>query len=456
MPTRGPKTTGDLIIVHQQDRKSRTRARAHLAHNGIRKRIQKQRGSDDDSLPSPGSKAVATPSISTPVALSGFSMVEYLISTNIFLDLSSTWGVSPAVCPSPANLSHTLSRASDALECIFRANLAFHWLDLKLGTTPEEKRNMKVAALTYRGQALALAQKELLRCRGSGSTNSDTILQPVHPANREISFGIVLRMLQLDYRFARCDVEAHFVACRQLLRGSSDVGRLMVDHHLIGALASTIRNPHLHHLMITFECVNCTSKSVIWDDADLGFLTNHLCQFVNRLKACDVVSTENRTLGESIPLTQARVPPCSILWRCLTKRPTSIPSNIYRDVCESSAQIGALLLICSVFFDYEDGLGGTDTSIPYQCVEELENALSALGEENAVSSALNTAWLLAGGVGLPLLQRRARLWTVSGMIYALKRSSSLDLTVTTSGDVVNAEYVKQVCLGFLSSPWRQS
>ncbi|KAE8419545.1 hypothetical protein BDV36DRAFT_134421 [Aspergillus pseudocaelatus] len=455
MPPRGSKTTGELIIVHQQSRESRTRARAHLAHNGIRKRIEKQREKDNDSLSTPGSKAVVAPPISAPVALSGFSMVEYLISTNIFPDLSSTWGVSPAVCPGPANLSHTLSRASDVLECIFRASLAFHWLDLNLWATPEKKRNMKVAALTYRGQALALAQKELLRCYTSGSTNCDTIQQPVHPANWEICFGIVLRMLQLDYRFARCDVQAHFVACRQLLR-ASPYNNLTADQRSVEALATTIRNPHLHHLMITFECINCTPNSVIWDDADLDFLTRHLCQLVNRLRACDVASTKDQTLCETIPLTPARVSPSTILWRCLTKRPTSIPSNIYRDVCESSAQIAALLLICSLFLDYEDGSEGTNTSIPYQCVEELENALYALGEENAVSSALNTAWLLAGGLGLPLTKRRARLWSVSGMLYALKRSTSLDLTVTTLDDAVNAQYVKQVCLEFLGSPWRRS
>ncbi|KAE8139224.1 hypothetical protein BDV38DRAFT_55103 [Aspergillus pseudotamarii] len=454
MPPRGSKTTGELIIVHQQSRESRTRARAHLAQNGIRKRIEKQRGKDHDSLSPPGPKAVVAPPISPPVALSGFSMVEYLISTNIFPDLSSTWGVSPAVCPGPANLSHTLSRASDVLECIFRASLAFHWLDLNLWATPEKKRNMKVAALTYRGQALALAQKELLRCHTSGSKDCDTIQQPVHPANREICFSIVLRMLQLDYRFARCDVQAHFVACRQLLRGSSYNNRT-ADQRSVEALASTIRNPHLHHLMITFECINCTPNSVIWDDADLDFLTRRLFQLVDRLRACDVASTENRIVGETRPLTPARISPSTILWRCLTKRPMSIPSNIYRDVCEFSAQIAALLLICSVFLDYEDGSEGANTSIPCQCVEELENALFALGEENAVSSALNTAWLLAGGLGLPLTQRRARLWTVSGMLYALKRSTSLDLTVATSDDVVNAQYVKQVCLEFLGNPGRR-
>ncbi|KAE8381286.1 hypothetical protein BDV26DRAFT_95991 [Aspergillus bertholletiae] len=455
MPPRGTTTTGELIIVHQESQASRTRARAYLAQNGIRKRVQRQRERNHDVVSFPGSKAVVTPPISAPVSLSGFSMVEYLISTNIFSDLSSTWGVSPAVCPGPANLSHTLSRASDALECIFRANLAFHWLDLNLWTTRDEKRNMKVAALTYRGQALALAQKELLRCCAPGSTNGDTIRPLTYPAHREICFGIVLRMLQLDYRFARCDVQAHFVACRQLLRGGSDHS-LTVDQRSIEALASTIRNPHLHHLMITFECINCTPDSVIWDDADLDFLTKHLCRFLNRLKMREALSTGNRSLDEYSPQAPARVSPSTILWRCLTKIPASIPSNIYRDVCESSAQIGALLIISSVFLDYEDASEGTGTSVPYQCVEELENALFALGEENAISSALNTAWLLAGGLGLPLSQRRARLWFVSGMLYALKRSSGPNLTLRPSNEVVNVQYVKEACLEFLGNPWGQS
>jgi hypothetical protein len=60
-----------------------------------------------------------------------------------------------------------------------------------------------------------------------------------------------------------------------------------------------------------------------------------------------------------------------------------------------------------VFLDYEDGLEVADASLPSQCVEDLESAL--LGEEDALSSALNAAWLLAGGLGLPLTRRRARL-----------------------------------------------
>ncbi|KAF5857323.1 hypothetical protein ETB97_005972 [Aspergillus alliaceus] len=444
MSGRAPKTTGELIIVHQECRASRSQARAHLAQNGIRKRIQKQRGRDNGSQPPQYSTVEATPSLPATVALSGFSMVEYLISTNIFPDLSSTWGVSPTVCPGPANLSHSLSRASDVLESIFRANLAFHWVDLNLWTTTEEKRNMKVAALTFRGQAIALARKELLRCGSSRGIGGDSIQLQAHPTNREVCFGIVLRLLQLDYRFARSDVLPHFAACRQLLRGTS-VKNLPEDRCSMEGLASTIRNPHLHHLMITFECINCTPNSVIWDDGDLDCLTKRLSEFANCLRERNIVSTEQRTLEESLPSAPPRVSPHTILWRCLTKTPASIASNIYRDVSELSAQLGALLLICSVFLDYEDDSQGVDPLMPSQCIDELEDALFALGEEDAVSSALNTSWLLAGGLGLPLTQRRSRLWSVSGMLYALKRSSGHD-------GVVNARNVKEVCLEFLRSP----
>ncbi|KAE8350316.1 hypothetical protein BDV28DRAFT_43280 [Aspergillus coremiiformis] len=453
MSTSSSNATGELIIVHQECRASRRQARAHLAYNGFRRRIQQQRARDNGSLSPPASKATVNPCLPASVPLSGFSIVEYLISTNILQDLSSTWGVSPAVCPGPANLSHSLSRASDVLESILRANLAFHWVDFNSWTTAEQKRNMKIAALTYRGQAIELAQKELFRCRESLYIGRGSPQLSSSQTDREIAFGIVLRLLQLDYRFARSDVHSHFAACRQLLRGSA-VDSPTQGQNTIEHLASIIRNPHLHHLMITFESINCTPDSVIWDDTDLIFLTRRLYEFVNRLNTCNKATMESTALHDSHCLAPPRVSPSTIVWRCLTKKPASLPSNIYRDVSESSAQIGALLLICSVFLDYEED--GADVSIPYQCVEDLENALFALGEEDAVSSALNTAWLLAGGLGLPLTHRRTRLWSVSGMLYALKRSSLPNFTVVPSTDVVDVECIKQVCLEFLRSSGQRS
>ncbi|KAF7596963.1 hypothetical protein BBP40_011329 [Aspergillus hancockii] len=381
MVPQSSQTVGELIIVHQRSRDSRRQARVHLAQTGIKKRTQQQRKRSNDGQSPTGPTAAVNPRIPAPVVLSGSSMVEYLISTNVFNDLSSTWGVSPAVCPGPANLSHSLSRASDALECIFRANLAFHWVDLNLWMTPEGRRDMKIAALSYRGQAIELARKELLRYDLAQSSDRDSVRLPVHQTNREMSFGIVLRLLQLDYRFARSDVQAHFAACRRLLR-HQPVDYFPARQSPIDDLACVIRNPHLHHLMITFE----------------SFL-------------------------EGSPSAPPRISPVTILWRSLTKKPASIASNIYRDVCESSAQLAALLILCSVFLDYEGVSEGAGASIPDQCVEELENELFALGEEDALSSALNAAWLLAGGLGLPLPRRRARLWSVSGMLYALKRFS---------------------------------
>jgi hypothetical protein len=336
--------------------------------------------------------------------------------------------------------------------------LAFHWVDLNLWMTADGKRDMRIAALSYRGQAIDLARKDLIRYSTSQSPDRDCSRLSIDQANCEMSFGIVLRLLQLDYRFARSDVHAHFAACRRLLR------RHLVDHlpthqSPIDDLACAIRNPHLHHLMITFECVNCASESVIWDDGDLAFLHSRLHDLVSRLNMCNLASTNNRLLHETSPLAPPRVSPSTILWRILTKQPSSIASNIYRDVCESSAQLAALLILCSVFLDYEDGLEGADASVPDQCVEELENALLALGEEDALSSALNAAWLLAGGLGLPLTRRRARLWWVSGMVYALKRSSYPKTTVVRCDAVdqkMNDLYVKQVCLEYLANSGKAS
>ncbi|KAF7184814.1 hypothetical protein CNMCM7691_006683 [Aspergillus felis] len=458
MPPHSSQTVGELIIVHQSCRDSRRQARVHLAQSGIKKRIQRQRKRSNSGPLPPDVNATTAPRMPAQIALSGSSMVEYLISTNVFNELSSTWGVSPAVCPGPANLSHSLSRASDALECIFRANLAFHWVDLNLWMTADGKRDMRIAALSYRGQAIDLARKELIRYNTPQSTGRRMSRLSIHQANREMSFGIVLRLLQLDYRFARSDVHAHFAACRQLLRGYL-TDNILGHQCPIDDLACVIRNPHLHHLMITFECVNCVRESIIWDDGDLAFLHSRLYELISRLDMCNTVSMNNRSVHGFSPPAPPRVSPFTILWRILTKKPAFIASNIYHDVCESSAQLAALLILCSVFLDYEDGLEVADASVPHQCVEDLESALLALGEEDALSSALNAAWLLAGGLGLPLKRRRARLWSVSGMVYALKRSSYPNTTAVECDAVdqkMECLYVKQVCLAYLANPGKFS
>ena len=464
MPSTKSSSSQDLIFINQESLRSRRQARSHLARAGIRARIRRQNHQIEDSrsdpttqrrslspqdLPDGLKSAFKSPKPSglelpARISPSGYSLVEYLISTHVYRDLASTWGVSPAICPGPTHLTHCLSRASPVLDAIFRASVAFHCIDLNIWSTQDQKRNLQVAALTYRGEAIASARRELLGWIQCGSTDHEgtghASIREDSAADWEASFSIVLRLLQLDYRFARSSVYSHFAACRRLLRGS--LGDLRADRRSIGTLASTIRNPSLHHIMIAFEFAQSTAESLVWSDRDLDFLQPCLQGFVHR------VSRPSATKDHSDPQSSPRLPPSTILWRCLAKEPGTVASNIYGDVSEASVQLGSIMVLCSVFLDYE-GSCDNPPSIPQQCVDELENALFSLGESEAVSSALNVSWLLGGGLGLPIHRRRERLWLVSGFVYALKRGGCFN--DATSEVDLNADAVKEKCLNFLNN-----
>lgn len=464
MPATQSSSPQDLIFISQESLQGRKQARSHLARAGIRARIRRQNHQIEDSgshrtaqtrsssppgLPGGSGSALTTPNPSGPklpaqISPSGYSLVEYLISTHVYRDLASIWGVSPAICPGPTHLTHCLSRASPVLDVIFRANVAFHCIDLKTWSTQDQRRNLQVAALTYRGEAISSARKNLLNWIQRGPADHEgtghVLNRGDNAADWEASFSIVLRLLQLDYRFSRSSVNSHFAACRRLLRGS--LGDLRADRRSIGTLASTIRNPSLHHIMIAFEFAQSTAESLVWSDHDLGFLQPCLQGFVHRVSQLSA-ATDHFDL-QSPP----RLPPSTILWRCLAKTPGTVASNIYGDVSEASVQLGSIMVLCSVFLDYE-GSHDSTPSIPQQCVDELENALFSLGEREAVSSALNVSWLLGGGLGLPLHRQRERLWLISGFVYALKRRGCFN--GTTSEVDLNADAVKEICLDFLSN-----
>ncbi|KAL4889818.1 hypothetical protein BDV59DRAFT_185906 [Aspergillus ambiguus] len=306
-------------------------------------------------------------------------------------------------------------------------------------TTEDERRNLQLTALTYRGEAIGSARKELLRYIESHSHERSRNSIAIRQSDWEVSLTIVLRLLQLDYRFARDCVHSHFLACRRLLRNR--LPSFSANETSIRAFASAVRNPHLHHIMITFECAHSTLESIIWDDVDVEFFRQALSRLVSGIKIADEEKVRHRMCQQHFSSDDPRIPRKTLLWRCLAKKPGTVTSNIYGDISEAIVQLGSLLVLCSVFLDYTNA----DASTPEQCIEELENSLYTLGESEALSSALNVSWLLGGGVGLPLERRRERLWLVSGILYALKVSSPLDV----NGALLGIEDIKQQCLCFL-------
>jgi hypothetical protein len=71
------------------------------------------------------------------------------------------------------------------------------------------------------------------------------------------------------------------------------------------------------------------------------------------------------------------------------------------------------------------------------------------------SNVLNIAWLLAGGVGLPLEDRQIRLWSTAGFLYVMRMereslSLARDMQVSVPSTTASLEIkVRDACRRYL-------
>uniref|UniRef100_A0A093VQC1 Uncharacterized protein n=1 Tax=Talaromyces marneffei PM1 TaxID=1077442 RepID=A0A093VQC1_TALMA len=329
------------------------------------------------------------------------------------------WGVSNTICPNPGQAAHSAFRTSNVAPFIQAATNMFN----------KAKFAMKIAR-----QQLSITTKD----SGQGTDLTHTRQRDLRA---ESHFLIILQLVLMDYTFFPTQARAHFAASREFIRSWAADSQGTSDP--ISRIPTFIHNHSITQIAVAFDNAHLGPDSLIWDRSDLPELQKTLQRFVARLSEAGSLTTNT--------IYKRRIDPGSLIWQCLTKTPGSILYDRGNYLSESQGQMAAIMLICSIFMDYDPA-----SSIPQQCLSDLESAMISVGDE-ALVSVLNLAWMMAGGIGLPIENRRQRLYAISGMLYVFRRQQHpLDNDADLSNRVDNQcefteDEVRNACLNFLAA-----
>lgn len=128
--------------------------------------------------------------------------------------LSACWGLSRATCP---DLICTLSLSSPISRNTFLVNFDSSLIKSRHWRIQDEKNDLLVAALTYRGEAIRVSQGQQFQQNNANSGDHQRLKREssVKP-DLETQVDIVLRLLMLGSRYVRAqDIAPHFAACRR-------------------------------------------------------------------------------------------------------------------------------------------------------------------------------------------------------------------------------------------------
>lgn len=468
----------EFLFVGEDSASNRRAARAHLAHKSRKRRIQadlqSRNARETPEVTSSGESHEHTVTLSPSPSIfpiltqisNPATTIDRLLSVYLTDYVYYSWGVSNMLCPSPQQVDYTISLGSPAHFFFSCANAASFCVRHGLWRTQDEKNEFNVAALTHRAEALKLVNNLLAYEDGEVSVVSQMTPSQVNPElTLEKQFAVVLKLLQSEYRYGSPTFLAHhFKACRHLLhshcRLTSRRGRPQSLAHSSSQSLTVpqLRNAHIRHLAITFEIIKGSRDSIFWEPEDVSSLEAQLRELVRRLELAidqttEVVKPEDGHPHDPRPIP--RIPPSSLLWRCLDKEPAKVRGNSYYDIAEeASGQLATLMTLCSICMDYEcevtssRGCPDDAKSAFQQCISEVEDALASIDEQVAVSSGLNAAWLIAGGLGIPIVGRNERIWVLTGMMFVLKQtqvSSESDDTLPP----VSQQHIRQLCKTYL-------
>lgn len=450
----------EVFFVDDPSAKHREKARSFVAKNAIRRRVKQQEAAKHGSVKStwtvtvdrPGKDAQARKHISHEGALELRSHIPRELPVSLSNDVAISnsnapqkmrgiWGVSNALCPNPGQAARSAFRTSNVASFIQAATNMFNKAKFGKFNSPEEQNKLHIMALTYRGEAMKLARQQLAIATKDSEQISDLTPSRQQDLKAESHFLIILQLVLMDYIFFPAQARAHFAASREFIRswaaGSQDTS------DPINRIPTFIHNHSITQIAIAFDNAHLGPDSLIWDRSDLPELQKSLQRFVARLSQAALSTTST--------IYKPRVDPESLVWQSLTKNPGPIPYDRGNYLSESEGQMAAIMLICSIFMDYEPS-----STVPQQCLSDLESAMISLGDE-ALVSVLNLAWMMAGGIGLPIENRRQRLYSTAGILYVFRRQQHpLDNDADLSNRVDNQcefteDEVRNACLNFLAA-----
>ncbi|RAO67695.1 uncharacterized protein BHQ10_003707 [Talaromyces amestolkiae] len=451
----------EVFFVDDPSTKHREKARSFVAKNAIRRRVKEQEAAKHGSVKSawtvttvdrPRKDTHARKHINHQSALELSSHIPrelpVSLSNDVAISNSNTprkmrgiWGVSNALCPNPGHAARSAFRTSNIASFIQAATNMFNKARFGKFNSPEEQNKLHIMALTYRGEAMKLARQQL----AIATKDSEQILDLTPSRNRDLKaesqFLIILQLVLMDYIFFPAQARAHFAASREFIRSWTAGSQGTSDS--INRIPTFIHNHSITQIAIAFDNAHLGPDSLFWDRSDLPELQKSLQRFVARLSEAALYTTST--------IYKPRIHPESLVWQSLTKNPGTIPYDRGNYLSEADGQMAAIMLICSIFIDYEPS-----SNVPQQCLSDLESAMISLGDE-ALVSVLNLAWMMAGGIGLPIENRRQRLYSTAGMLYVFRgQQHPLDNDADLSNRVDNqcdftGDEVRNACLNFLAA-----
>lgn len=451
--------------------KSQEKARSFLARNAIRRRVEKReqernastkstwavtldkqkkqpKSKDRDQIDQIDHEPIVELRLQSPLHLASLGESSSRVLNKQLANIKGIWGVSNATCPNPAQAGRSAFRASNVAPFIQKTIQMFNQAKFSKFDNFEEQKKSQILALTYRGEAMKMARDQLFTNTEISEQKPSSMLHH-HDLSTESYFVTILQLVLMDYVFFPAQARAHFAASRDLIRSwaASSLGSSEPTERV----PLFIHNNQVNHIVVAFECVHLGPESLIWDRCDIDALQKSLCRFMSRMSEISTPSTDDLTMGNRGMTYKPRIHPDSLVWRSLTKTPGPIPYDIQNCLSESKGQTAAIMLISSIFMDYVN-----TSMVPEQCVSDLESALISLGDE-ALASALNLPWMMAGGIGMPIENRRERLYLVLGMQHVFRRQQN---PIDDDADLMNRldnqcevseDEVRHACLKFLAA-----
>lgn len=445
----------DVFFVNDESSKHRVKARSFVAKNAIKRRVKEQEAAKQGPAESTGrwprKDAESRKQVNHGSALVLASHIPRELpaplSTDVAISNSNAphtrrgiWGVSNAICPNPDQAARSAFRTSSVAPFIQSAANMFNKVKSGKFNSREEQRKLHIIALTYRGEAMKMARQQLATAVKDSEPTSALIASRQRDLKAESHYVIILQLVLMDYIAFPAQARAHFAASREFIRSWT---RAQGSSDSVIRVPAFIHNQSIIQLMIAFDTGHLGPDSLIWDRSDLPELQKCLERFMARLSEASSFTTST--------IYNPRIDPESLVWQSLTKTPGPIAYDRGNYLAESQGQMAVIMAICSVFMDYEPS-----SNIPRQCLSDLESGMITLGDE-ALVSIYNLAWMMAGGTGLPIENRRQRLYTIAGLLFVFRaQQHPLDNDAELSNRVDNQcefteDVVKNACLSFLAA-----
>ena len=262
---------------------------------------------------------------------------ENLVSFYLLYYPKVTYGFSPRLRPHPVASNFSIALTTPACFQVILARSALYRLNLNKYTSDAEKKDLELAMMSHKGEALRLIRALNMQL---GPKRKDDLLASI------ISVGT------LDRRTGSATAAGmHYMAVRRILKSTG------------GPLA--VHSVLLSRVMCFFECIYGTSpESYIWDESDLPRLVSSLNHFLSSLfKRWESLSTISR-LNPRPPAAQSihsfRLRPGSTLLGLVSRSPPPGAEITPPRRLELIFQITSLLTLGAIVLDFVTDFSSLD------------------------------------------------------------------------------------------------